>query len=151
MARLSLVLLAALAACTPASTSTMPPPPQPAAAMPMPAGIGNGTYSTTIVAADLPAGASADMQSGLVGMWELVVDRPGHAVARYNGQQVVETQFEVQGNQVTFSNDTGQYACNTPGSYTWETTAAGLRFTKVNDPCDGRAVALTVHPWARRP
>lgn len=150
MTRLSLVLLAALAACAPASSGTMPPPPPPAA-MSMPAGIADGTYSTTIAASDIPAGASADMQSGMVGMWELVVDRPGHAIARYNGQQVVETGFEVQGNQVTFSNDTGPYACNAPGTYTWEMTAAGLRFTRVNDPCDGRAVALTVHPWARRP
>jgi len=151
MKKCTLLLFAALAACTPASTGAMPPPPPPAMSMTAPAGLGTGTYATTIVASDLPSGASADMQSGMVGMWELVVDRPGHAVARYNGEQVVETAFEVQGNQITFSNDTGQYACNTPGRYTWEMTAAGLRFTKVEDPCDGRAVALTVHPWARRP
>ena len=148
----TLLLFGALAACTPASTGTMPPPPPaPDAAMAAPPGISSGTYATTIAAADFPASASADMQSGMVGTWELVMDRPGHAVARYNGQQVVETEVQVQGNQVTFTNDTGQYACGTPGRYTWEMTAAGLRFNKVEDACDGRAVALTAHPWARRP
>ena len=153
MKKCTLLLFAALAACAPASSGTMspPPPPSPAMASAAPMGLGTGTYATTIVAADLPAGASADMQSGMVGAWELVVDRPGHAIARYNGQQVVETAFEVQGNQITFSNDTGQYACGTPGRYTWEMTAAGVRFTRVEDSCDGRAVALTLHPWARRP
>lgn len=154
MKHCTLLLFAALAACAPASAGTMPPaaPPPSSSAMAMAqTGIANGTYTSSIVAADFPASASAGMQSALVGMWELVVDRPGHAIARFNGQPVVDTELQVQGNQVTFSNDTGQYACSVPGRYTWEMTAAGLRFTKVEDPCDGRATALTTHPWARQP
>ena len=152
MSKLPLLLLAALAACAPMSSGTAPPAAPPAAMDMAPAaGFPTGVYASTLADADLPASITGDMRTGMVGNWEIAIDRPGHALVRYNGQQVVEAPFEVQGNQITFSNDTGQYACQTTGRYTWAMSGSELRFTRIEDPCDGRAAALTVHPWTKRP
>ena len=81
----------------------------------------------------------------------MTVDGPSRAVVRLNGRQVAEMPFLTQGNQITFAEGTGPYACPGPGRYTWEATAAGLRFTSVEDPCVGRVAALTARAWTKRP
>lgn len=148
MPKLAVLLLATVAACSTMSRGTSPPPPMP----PAPAGFGPGVYSVTLADSDLPYSAvAAGMSLRVVGTWEMTVDRPNHAVVRFNGQDVVDMPFEVQGNQITFAGGTGQYACASSGRYTWEPTAAGVRFTRAEDSCAGRVIALTTRPWARRP
>lgn len=152
MPKLNLLLLATLAAC-----STMPPAaaapatsmtgPAPAPSMAAPTGV----YAATIAASDIPASAPAELQSGMVGAWQLVFDAPGHALVRYNGEQVVDAPFTVQGNHITFGDDSGSYACHDTAHYTWQMTGAGLVFTKLDDSCEGRALALTLHPWTKQP
>jgi hypothetical protein len=146
MPKLSLLLVPALAACA-MSTPAPAPAASPNAAMasmPM-----TGVFTTTVAEADVPASVPAEMRGGLVGRWELNIDRPGHALVSYNGQQVVDSPFQVQGNTISFAPDadTGPYACHAAAHYTWAMTSAGLRFTKLDDACEGRAVALTAHPW----
>jgi hypothetical protein len=149
MPKLSVLLLAALAACSTMPPGTASPPP---AVAPAPAGFGPGVYSVTLADSDLPSSAAATgMSLRVVGTWEMTVDGTGHAVVRFNGQQVVDMPLEVQGNQVTFAGGTGEYACQGSGRYTWEATAAGLRFTRVEDSCAGRVVALTSRAWTKRP
>jgi len=110
-----------------------------------------GVYAATIAAADIPASAPADLQSGMVGAWQLVFDAPGHALVRYNGEQVVDAPFTVRGNQITFGDDSGAYACHDTAHYTWQMAGAGLVFTKMDDSCEGRALALTLHAWTKQP
>ena len=141
MSRLSLLLLPALAACAMAGP----------AAMPAPTTIAPGTYTTTIVEADIPAGASADMRTGIVGNWEIIVHGPTHAVVRVNGREVVSAPFELQGNQITFQEDSGEYACHAVGRYSWAMSGSTLRYTRIEDSCDGRYVVLTAHPWTKQP
>ena len=77
MSRLPLLLFSTLlAAC--------------ATVAPAPAGLAAGPYTTTIVAADIPAGAPADMAAGEVGIWQFTVAENGHALVSFNGQQVVD-------------------------------------------------------------
>jgi len=148
MPKPAVLLLAALAAC-----STMPHGTASSSAMaPAPAGFGPGVYSVTLAEADLPySEIAAGRAPGMVGTWELTVDAASHAVVRFNGQEVVDMPFQVQGNQITFAEGNGRYACSGPGRYTWAATAAGLRFTRVEDPCTGRMAALTARPWTKRP
>ncbi|HEU4556201.1 MAG TPA: hypothetical protein VFS20_00080 [Longimicrobium sp.] len=147
MPKLTVLLLATLAACSNIPRGTASPPPAAA-----PAAFGPGVYSVTLADSDLPYSAvAAGMSLRVVGTWEMTVDRPGHAVVRFNGQEVAEMPFEVQGNQITFAGGTGQYACPNSGRYTWEITAAGLRFTRGEDTCHGRTIALTSRPWTKRP
>ena len=151
MHRLSLLLLPALvAACTP-----MPDPPAtiPASAdrvVVMPAGFPHGTYAVTIVAGDIPAAAPADMAAQLVGPWVLAFGDNGHALVSFNGRQVVDAPFTVNGNELILPTDTGEYACNSTARYTWHAMGNELHLTKVEDACDGRAVVLTAHPLVRR-
>lgn len=144
MSRLSMLLLPALVGC--AATVSVPASPP----APSPAGIVAGTYATTIVESDIPASAPApaEMRAGLVGRWEITVDGSGRALVRFNGQQVVEGPYQINGQEITFSaEDTGSYACRVPGRYTWRISNGELRFTKLEDNCEGRVIALTSHPW----
>ncbi|HET7231107.1 MAG TPA: hypothetical protein VFJ16_13935 [Longimicrobium sp.] len=151
MKKPTLLVLAALAACAPMPPGTASPPPPPPMAMAATAELTPGVYTTTLAEADIPAGAPAELRTGLVGAWEIAIHGPTHAVVTYNGRQVVDAPFSLQGNQITFTQDSGDYACNATGRYTWAMTSAGLRFTMIEDPCQGRVAALTAHPWVKRP
>jgi hypothetical protein len=146
MPRLSLLLVPALAlACAPPSTTASSPGPS-NDRMSFPV----ATYATTIVDADVPATAPADMRSGLVGRWVIAFGDNGHALASFGGRQVVDAPFTVSGNEITFTADSGEYACGTSGRYTWHATATELHLTRIEDPCDGRAIALTAHALVKQ-
>ena len=148
MPKLTVLLLAALAACSTAQPGTAPPP----AAMPAATALPAGVYTVTLVDADVPPMAPASLRGAMVGPWEMTIDGSGvRALVRFNGRQVADIPLQVQGNQVTFTEGTGDYACQTAARYTWETTPAGLRFTGTEDSCTGRVVALTARPWVKRP
>lgn len=146
MRKLSILLLTALAACSSApAPSAAPPPPAPA-----PQGLAAGVYELKLADADLPGLMDPGTRNAIAGSWEMSVE-PGIARVRLNGHEVVDLPFTVQGNEVAFGEDSGQYACHSPSRYAFESTATALRFTKVEDGCDGRAVLLTVRPWTKRP
>jgi len=152
MRTLSLLLLPVLvAACTPMATPSAAPPmaPPPAADM-APAGFPMVAYTTTIAAGDIPAGAPADAAAQLVGAWTIAFGNNGHALVTFNGRQVVDAPFTVNGNELVLTEDTGEYACNSTARYTWHATATELHLTKVEDACNGRALVLTKHALVRR-
>lgn len=149
MPKLTVLLLAALAACSAVPPGGASPP---RAMAPAPAVFGPAVYTVTLAEADLPySTVAAGRAPGMVGTWEMTVDGAGRAVVRLNGRQVVDMPLQVQGSQVTFAEGTGQYACQGPGRYTWDATAAGLRFTTIEDSCAGRVAALTSRAWTKRP
>lgn len=148
--RLSLFLVPAfLAACTPAPAPA-PAPMSPPPSMSMSGSFPTGTYTTTIAEGDIPASAPADMRSAIVGAWVIAFGDNGHALVNFNGRQVVDAPFQVSGNQVTLTADTGEYACNSTAHYTWHAMGGELHLTRVDDACDGRSVVLTAHPLVRR-
>jgi hypothetical protein len=149
MPKLSLLLLSAVVA---ACTSAPPPSAASSASADMaPAGFPVRTYTTTIVAGDLPAGAPADMRDAIVGPWEIAFGSNGHALVTYNGRQMVDAPFTVNGNQLVMgADDTGEYACHSAARYTWHATSTELHLVRVEDSCDGRPVVLTAHPLVVR-
>ncbi|HEX6747552.1 MAG TPA: hypothetical protein VF092_09715 [Longimicrobium sp.] len=151
MTKLALLLLPALAACSTATTTAAPPAPPPAMAA-SPGTFPAGTYTATLVDADVPASAPADMRTGIVGPWEVTFDGNGHLTARFNGNVMVEGPYTINGSQINFGgDDTGEYACHSAATYNWHAAGNELHFQKVNDSCDGRAMAITSHAWTKRP
>ncbi|MFL5385556.1 MAG: hypothetical protein ACJ8GN_23805 [Longimicrobiaceae bacterium] len=152
MTRLSLLLLPVFAAaCTtapgPGPAPMSPPPAPPAMAM---SGFPMGTYTTTIAAADVPASVGAEERAAVVGAWEIAFGANGHALVNFNGRQVVDAPFQVSGNTLTLTADTGEYACNSNARYTWHAAGGELHLTRVEDSCGGRMVVLTAHPLVLR-
>jgi hypothetical protein len=155
MRRLSVLSALLLAACAPAAQSTTDGAmPTSGAAMAAPqAGI-LGNYSTTIAAADMPSAAPQDVREQLAGTWGLAFHGGNHFVVTHQGGEVVQGNYQVEGNRIMFAmGETGQYACNTPATYTWGMNASGqLTFALVGtDECDGRIMVLTARPFARTP
>ena len=151
MRTLSLLLLPALvAACTPMPDPPATIPPSADRVIAAPVGFPVATYTTTIVAGDIPAGAPADAAAQLVGAWTIAFGNNGHALVTFNGRQVVDAPFTVNGNELVLTQDTGEYACNSTARYTWHATATELHLTKVEDACNGRALVLTKHALVRR-
>jgi len=149
MRRLALPLLALLAACAPSAMGTAPaaaPPAMESAAPAMGGIIGN--YSVTLADADIPSAMPADAHASLVGAWMVMIHPQNHFVATFNGSQVVEGHYQVNGSQITFpADESGPYACTDPATYTWHRAGNELHFARVgDDPCPGRAVVLTSHP-----
>ncbi|HEX8246097.1 MAG TPA: hypothetical protein VF541_21455 [Longimicrobium sp.] len=152
MRRLTLPLAAILAAaCAPAATTpaAAPPAAPPAMASAAPAASGIvGNYTVTLADADIPSSVTGDERAGITGAWVIAIHPGNHFVGTYNGNQVVEGHYQVNGNQITFpAGESGQYACTDPATYTWRISNGRLTFTQVGqDPCRGRAVVLTTRP-----
>jgi hypothetical protein len=113
-------------------------------------GFPTGTYTTTIVAGDIPSAASAEERAGLAGPWEVAFGGNGHALVTYNGQQVVDATYSLSGRDLTLGEDTGEYACHSPARYTWHAAGGELHLTPVADTCVGRQTVLSAHPLVRR-
>ena len=152
MPKLSLLLLTALAAaCTTAGPAPAPAPaPPPSGPVAATDGFPRVAYTTTIVAADVPATASAEERAGIIGSWVINFRSDGHAIVTYNGRQVVDAPYQVNGTELLLTEDTGEYACHSNARYRWPATATELHLIKVEDSCDGRVVALTAHALVRQ-
>jgi hypothetical protein len=113
----------------------------------MPAMIPDGTYSTTIVRADAPDGVSVGLADSLSGTWTLTMTG-SHFVARFNGAEVVSSEYHsIPNQQVHFpDNDTGSMACHMDGVYAVTLAGHQVSFAKVRDECLGRVMVLTAHP-----
>lgn len=152
MRNLAVLLLPLAIACAPAATSETPAPaPQPTAAAP--AAWRTGNYRATLASADFGADVPQDARAQMAGAWEIQFHEGNHFVGLQNGRQVVQGSYRISGNQLTFTGgETGPLACNMPATYTWQTTNGQTTFTLVgNDPCRGRAVALTTRPFSFAP
>jgi hypothetical protein len=95
-----------------------------------------GTYTTKITT---PA--------QFKGTWALTFAKGGTYTITERGTVVVRGHYASLGSQITFSKETGPLACAKFGDYHWKRTGAKLAFTRVSDPCTGRAYVLG-HPLA---
>jgi len=162
MARLAVVLFALLAsACAPIEPEPAPMPvPIPVAApsaapgaIPMgPPAVGLvGDYTVTLAETDFAATVPDAERRGTAAAWDIAFHQGNHLVVTHNGKEVLQGTYQVNGNQITFGEDTGPYACRAPGTYTWQMNNGLVTFTRVQDACQGRVLALTSRPLTRRP
>ena len=77
----------------------------------------------------------------LKGTWVLDFVKGGKYTITDNGAVVVRGHFTTT-SWIYLSNETGPAACSQYGVYAWKRTGKTLKFTKVSDPCAGRAVVL---------
>ena len=89
-----------------------------------------GKYTTTV---KTPA--------RLEGIWVLNFVKGGKYTITENGAVVVHGHF-TSTSRIYFSNETGPAACAQFGVYAWKRVGKTLKFTKVSDPCVGRAAVL---------
>src|SRR5947209_1783877 len=89
-----------------------------------------GTYSTKIAS---PA--------PLKGTWVLHFAKAGTYTITDNGAVVVRGTF-TSTSMIYLAKEKGPDACPQFGVYRWKRTATQMRFTKVSDPCTGRASVL---------
>jgi hypothetical protein len=149
MRNLAVLLLPLAIACTPAQTTTTDSPaPETAMAAPV---WRTGNYRATLQASDFPS-APEQMRTQVAGAWEVQFHEGNHFVAMQNGRQVVQGPYQISGNRIMFSSgETGPFACNTNATYTWQTNNGQTTFTRVNDDCAGRVLALTSRPFTFAP
>jgi hypothetical protein len=79
----------------------------------------------------------------LKGVWVLNFVKGGRYAITDNGAVVVRGHF-TSTSRIYLSNETGPAACPQFGVYAWRRTGKTLRFTKVSDPCAGRAAVLAL-------
>ena len=77
----------------------------------------------------------------LKGTWVLNFAQGGKYTIKDNGAVVVRGHF-TSTSRIYFSNETGPAACPQFGVYAWKRTGKALTFTKISDPCVGRAAVL---------
>lgn len=69
-----------------------------------------------------------------------------------NGSVAVRSLCKVSGDTLSLSDYDGQYACpSMTGRYTYAVTGDMLNFTLLDDPCEGRAGAITTAKWKKAP
>ena len=66
------------------------------------------------------------------------------------GNIVVNGTYVVQGDQITLTDKSGDFACDEVGKYQWTYDGKALRFKALLDDCGGRADGLTQQPWVRK-
>jgi hypothetical protein len=97
-----------------------------------------------VLAANLPLGkytTSVKAPARLKGVWVLNFARDGKYTITDNGAVVVRGHF-TSTSRIYLSNETGPAACPQFGVYAWKRAGKTLKFTKVSDPCVGRATVL---------
>jgi len=133
MNRLSLSVLPFLFA---GAASAQAPAPAPTAAL-------LGEYTVTLAAADLPA----DQQRN-AGHWRIGFYADGTHAVRHNGREVVRGTHELEGNQLIHRVQTGPYACDVPGTFTWQASGGQVAFTAVADGCAPRVHVMSTRAWS---
>lgn len=110
-----------------------------------------GIYSTTLVAADIPAEFPAEVAQLLVGYWEIEFTDSGSYIVTKEGFPVVVGRYNSNPARVIMTDLEGALSCtDQPGiataSYRWTFSGNDLLLTTVNDRCAGRSLVLTAHP-----
>jgi hypothetical protein len=102
--------------------------------------------SIVLAGGNLPLGkyqANVKTPARLKGTWVLNFMQGGKYSITDNGVVVVRGHF-TSTSRVYLSNETGPAACPQAGVYAWKRTGKTLKFTKVSDPCTGRAGVLSL-------
>jgi hypothetical protein len=96
------------------------------------------------LAGNLPLGkytTKVKTPARLKGTWVLNFMKTGKYTITDNGAVVVRGRFTSTSN-IYLSGETGPAACPQFGVYRWRRAGKTLTFTKISDPCAGRAAVL---------
>jgi len=82
----------------------------------------------------------------------LSFDGNGHFRGSQKDAVKVEGDYAVSGDQMTFTDSSGPWACPAKqiGTYRWKTEGDTLTFSKVSDACKDRVGSLTPHSWKKQ-
>jgi hypothetical protein len=100
--------------------------------------------SIVLAGQDLPLGKYVTIvktPATLKGTWVLSFMKSGKYTITDSGAVVVRGHF-TSTSRIYLSGETGPAACPQFGVYAWKRTGKTLTFTKVSDPCVGRATVL---------
>ena len=81
--------------------------------------------------------------------WELIFTGTGNVALLRDGQPVVETSSQFQGNRVTFLDRGGEMAVKGAGTYIWSADEKQISFKAVDEPAENRKGLLMSGPWER--
>jgi hypothetical protein len=104
------------------------------------------TYRAAFTAQDVAA------VSQLAGEWESTYAAGGRFTVRRNGEVLIEGNYDVLLDQITFRNERGATACPDNGTYIWNVNAANgnLRLVRLSDSCEARFHYLTRRAFPRK-
>lgn len=113
-----------------------------------------GQWSVALARTDIPVDIASSMS--YIGRWRLGIEEDGTFQAeRSDAGIVVEGTWTTDGDQITFTDETGLLSCGNAaaspiidqdmasGTYTWVRSGKTLTFTQVDDACPGRIILLT--------
>jgi hypothetical protein len=80
--------------------------------------------------------------SQLKGTWAFTFAKDGTYTIAQGAAVVVHGHYAALGSEITLSRETGPRACSQFGDYHWKRAGKTLKFTRVSDPCAGRALVL---------
>ena len=85
------------------------------------------------------------------GPFTLSLGTDGVHTVSTEGKVVVKGAYKVENDQVTFTDQEGEFACTgQTGKYKWSFDSKNLSFTKVQDDCEGRSQGLSAQPWVKK-
>lgn len=75
----------------------------------------------------------------------------GHFRGTQAGKLMVEGTYTTKGDQIMFTDASGEIACPSDqiGTYTWRIDGSKLTLAKVDDACDGRSGDLVAQAWQK--
>ncbi len=103
--------------------------------------------------------AQDDSSKPVVGKWtkssgesvsEFTMTADNRYEVEFTGDDVIDVlgSYEIAKNQITFSDDGGDYSSIEPGVYEFKVTETTITFTSVDDPTDGRRM-LVEGTWSK--
>lgn len=76
----------------------------------------------------------------------------GNVTVHFGDKLAVKGTYTIDKHEIEFTDVEGPHACKDDvktGTYRWKLTGKMLRFTNVNDKCEGRKVGLTTAEWTK--
>lgn len=115
--------------------------------------------ASALVFSMLTAYGQEDPAGKLVGTWTKVHDmqkitftikEDNKTEVEFTGDGVIDvySSFKISGKQITFNDESGEYAANVPGVYEFKVDDSSLTLTAVNDPVQGRSM-LVQGTWSK--
>ena len=88
----------------------------------------------------------------ITGPFTVSFETDGKMSVSRDGEIVVEGVYAVEKDQITFTDKRGPMACVDagPGKFQWKFDGKALTFKAIEDPCGGRANALTSQPLTKQ-
>jgi ketosteroid isomerase-like protein len=103
------------------------------------------------ITVSLPESALPPEQVRNAGEWWIQYGENGTHVVHHGEHEVLTGTHEIRGDRIIHREQTGPYACDVPGTYTWNVRDGKLHFTAVEDACAERVAVLTSRPWSPAP